>query len=109
MLHGIDTLADAVRVTLGPKGRNVLQTRQVVRRTTYHQGRGHRRQGDRARGQVREYGRIAGVKAPGFGDRRKAMLEDIAILTGYLRETQSTFRKVEKIEKVEKVRGPPRT
>ena len=26
--------------------------------------------------------RIAAVKAPGFGDRRKAMLEDIAILTG---------------------------
>ena len=26
--------------------------------------------------------KIAGVKAPGFGDRRKAMLEDIAILTG---------------------------
>jgi chaperonin GroEL len=25
---------------------------------------------------------IAGVKAPGFGDRRKAMLEDIGILTG---------------------------
>ncbi len=25
---------------------------------------------------------IAGVKAPGFGDRRKAMLEDIAILSG---------------------------
>src|ERR687885_346751 len=25
---------------------------------------------------------VAGVKAPGFGDRRKAMLEDIAILTG---------------------------
>ena len=26
--------------------------------------------------------KIAAVKAPGFGDRRKAMLEDIAILTG---------------------------
>ena len=26
--------------------------------------------------------KIAGVKAPGFGDRRKAMLQDIAILTG---------------------------
>ncbi|MGC1234774.1 MAG: chaperonin GroEL [Xanthobacteraceae bacterium] len=26
--------------------------------------------------------KVAGVKAPGFGDRRKAMLEDIAILTG---------------------------
>ena len=26
--------------------------------------------------------RVASVKAPGFGDRRKAMLEDIAVLTG---------------------------
>ncbi|MDZ4792403.1 MAG: chaperonin GroEL [Hyphomicrobiales bacterium] len=26
--------------------------------------------------------KVAGVKAPGFGDRRKAMLEDIAVLTG---------------------------
>jgi chaperonin GroEL len=26
--------------------------------------------------------KVAGVKAPGFGERRKAMLEDIAILTG---------------------------
>ena len=25
---------------------------------------------------------VCAVKAPGFGDRRKAMLEDIAILTG---------------------------
>src|SRR6202007_705631 len=26
--------------------------------------------------------KVAGVKAPGFGDRRKAMLQDIATLTG---------------------------
>ena len=26
--------------------------------------------------------KVAAVKAPGFGDRRKAMLEDIGILTG---------------------------
>ena len=26
--------------------------------------------------------KIAAVKAPGFGDRRKAMLQDLAILTG---------------------------
>src|SRR5205814_1724849 len=26
--------------------------------------------------------KIAAVKAPGFGDRRKAMLEDVAVLTG---------------------------
>jgi len=28
--------------------------------------------------------KVAGVKAPGFGDRRKAMLQDIAVLTGGL-------------------------
>ncbi len=26
--------------------------------------------------------KVAAVKAPGFGDRRKAMLQDIALLTG---------------------------
>src|SRR5690606_21866071 len=26
--------------------------------------------------------KVAAVKAPGFGDRRKAMMEDIAVLTG---------------------------
>src|SRR5213082_2231737 len=26
--------------------------------------------------------KVAAVKAPGFGDRRKAMLEDLAVLTG---------------------------
>jgi len=31
---------------------------------------------------IRGIVRVAAVKAPGFGDRRKAMLEDIAILTG---------------------------
>ena len=33
---------------------------------------------NRLRGQMK----VAAVKAPGFGDRRKAMLDDIAILTG---------------------------
>jgi chaperonin GroEL len=32
--------------------------------------------------QIRGTLKIAAVKAPGFGDRRKAMLEDIAVLTG---------------------------
>jgi chaperonin GroEL len=31
---------------------------------------------------IRGIVKVAAVKAPGFGDRRKAMLQDIAILTG---------------------------
>ena len=31
---------------------------------------------------IRGIVKVAGVKAPGFGDRRKAMLQDIAVLTG---------------------------
>ena len=31
---------------------------------------------------IRGIVKVCAVKAPGFGDRRKAMLEDIAILTG---------------------------
>jgi chaperonin GroEL len=37
------------------------------------------------------------VKAPGFGDRRKAMLEDIAILTGSTVVSEETGLKLEKI------------
>jgi chaperonin GroEL len=39
----------------------------------------------------------AAVKAPGFGDRRKAMLEDIAILTGGLAITEDLGRSIESI------------
>ena len=41
---------------------------------------------------------IAAVKAPGFGDRRKALQEDIAILTGGLALTEDLGRKLESIE-----------
>jgi chaperonin GroEL len=40
----------------------------------------------------------AAVKAPGFGDRRKAMLEDIAILTGGKVITEDIGVKLEKVE-----------
>ena len=40
----------------------------------------------------------AAVKAPGFGDRRKAMLEDIAILTGGKAITEDLGIKLENIE-----------
>ena len=36
--------------------------------------------------------KIAAVKAPGFGDRRKAMLEDIAILTNGTVISEEVFR-----------------
>jgi chaperonin GroEL len=39
--------------------------------------------------------KIAAVKAPGFGDRRKAMLEDIAILTGGTLISEEAGRKLE--------------
>ena len=39
--------------------------------------------------------KIAAVKAPGFGDRRKAMLEDIAILTGGTFISEEQGRKLE--------------
>merc|ERR1711933_654271 len=42
--------------------------------------------------------KIAAVKAPGFGDRRKAMLEDIAILTGGKVITEELGIKLENVE-----------
>jgi chaperonin GroEL len=41
---------------------------------------------------------IAAVKAPGFGDRRKAMLEDIAVLTGGRVITEDLGIKLESVE-----------
>jgi chaperonin GroEL len=42
--------------------------------------------------------KICAVKAPGFGDRRKAMLEDIAVLTGGQVITEELGLKLEKTE-----------
>ncbi len=47
---------------------------------------------------------VAAVKAPGFGDRRKAMLEDIAILTGGKVITEDLGIKLESV----KLGGPGR-
>jgi len=41
--------------------------------------------------------RVAAVKAPGFGDRRKAMLEDIAVLTGGKAITEDLGVKLENV------------
>ncbi len=40
---------------------------------------------------------VLAVKAPGFGDRRKAMLQDIAILTGATLIAEETGRKLESV------------
>ncbi|MGC1904417.1 MAG: chaperonin GroEL, partial [Candidatus Acidiferrum sp.] len=42
--------------------------------------------------------KVAAVKAPGFGDRRKAMLEDIAILTGGKALTEDLGIKLENVK-----------
>ena len=49
---------------------------------------------------------VAAVKAPGFGDRRKAMLEDIAVLTGGQLVTEDAGLKLEntKLESLGKAR-----
>jgi chaperonin GroEL len=41
--------------------------------------------------------KVAAVKAPGFGDRRKAMLEDIAVLTGATVVSEETGMQLEKV------------
>src|SRR5213075_2043161 len=41
---------------------------------------------------------VCAVKAPGFGDRRKAMLEDIAVLTGGRRITEDLGIKLENVK-----------
>ena len=41
---------------------------------------------------------VCAVKAPGFGDRRKAMLEDIAVLTGATCVTEDLGIKLENVQ-----------
>ena len=48
---------------------------------------------NRLRGTIK----VAAVKAPGYGDRRKAMLEDVAILTGGFAIFESLGKKLENI------------
>ena len=60
-------------------------SRRSSRRPTaadHRRGRRGRGAGDAGRQQARGIFNGVAVKAPGYGDRRKAMLEDIAILTG---------------------------
>ena len=42
--------------------------------------------------------KICAVKAPGFGDRRKAMLEDIAVLTGGQAVTEEAGLTLERVD-----------
>jgi chaperonin GroEL len=48
---------------------------------------------NRLRGTIK----VAAIKAPGYGDRRKAMMEDIAILTGGFAIFESLGKKIENI------------
>jgi chaperonin GroEL len=47
---------------------------------------------------IRGIVKVAAVKAPGFGDRRKAMLEDIAVLTGSVVIAEEVGLSLEKAE-----------
>ena len=51
---------------------------------------------------------VLGVKAPGFGDRRKEMLRDIAILTGGQVISEEIGRKLDSVTLTRPGPGPPR-
>ena len=52
--------------------------------------------------------KVAAVKAPGFGDRRKAMLEDIAILTGGTMIAEDLGIKLENVNRSDARQGQAR-
>ena len=126
MFRGVNVLANAVKATLGPKGRNAIieksfgaptitkdgvtvakeielqdklenmgaqLVKEVASSTADEAGDGTTTATVLAHvdgealatlvvNNLRGILKVAAVKAPGFGDRRKAMLQDIAILTG---------------------------
>jgi chaperonin GroEL len=65
-----------------------------------HHRRGHRRRSARhaRRQQAPRHAEGRAVKAPGFGDRRKAMLQDIAVLTGGTAIMEELGIDIEKLE-----------
>jgi chaperonin GroEL len=64
-----------------------------------HRRRRRRRSAGHPRGeQAARHAAVRAVKAPGFGDRRKAMLEDIAILTGGKAITEDLGIKLENVK-----------
>ena len=74
----------------------VAKSRQAA---PHHRGRSRRRSArDPRREQAPRHLQRRAVKAPGFGDRRKAMLEDIAILTGGQCITEDLGIKLENVE-----------
>ena len=64
-----------------------------------HRRGSRRRSAGHARGeQAARHAAVRAVKAPGFGDRRKAMLEDIAVLTGGKAITEDLGIKLENVK-----------
>ena len=63
-----------------PFSSKVAERRQAA--ADHRRRRRRRSPRDPRRQQAPRHAQVAAVKAPGFGDRRKAMLEDIAIVTG---------------------------
>ena len=73
-----------------------IQDRQTA---ADHRGGRRRRSTRDARGeQTARHDQCVAVKAPGFGDRRKEMLEDIAILTGGKAITEDLGIKLENVK-----------
>jgi hypothetical protein len=62
ILHGVNTLADAVKVTLGPKGRNVIIEKKFGSPTITKDG-GDCGQRDRTGRQARERWRADGARS----------------------------------------------
>ena len=79
-VHGLDAVVHLR--AFGDFGDHLLAALGVVYVGRGYRGLDHQPQGIGNQMALASFDPLAAVKAPGFGDRRKAMCEDIAILTG---------------------------
>src|SRR5205814_2142956 len=95
--RGIDLAVEAVVEDLKKNSKKVTSNEEIAHVGTIAANVEGEALATRVVNKLRGGLKVAAVKAPGFGDRRKAMLEDIAILTGAQAISEDLGIKLDKV------------